>query len=109
MQVPIGYKLTDSIEVRNVEDHRFARVQKDFPKFLMTLRTTQQEALNKFIECNDYNLGVSGSVQMPTGKGKTVLGLAIAEHYKCRTLIIVHKIDLVTGWKKDCGEVNTLI
>lgn len=101
MQVPIGYKLPDSVKVRNVVDHRFKRVQKDFPKFLMTLRATQQEALDKYIECNDNDLGICGSIQMQTGKGKTVLGLAIAEHYKCRTLIIVHKIDLVTGWKKN--------
>lgn len=104
MQVPIGYKLPDSILVNSVEDHRFTRIQKDFPKFLMTLRATQQEALDKYIECNDYKLNISGSVQMPTGKGKTILGLAIAEHYKCRTLIIVHKIDLVTGWKNDITD-----
>lgn len=105
MQVPVGYTLPDSIKIESVEDHRFTRVQKDFPKFLMTLRGTQQEALDKYIECNENNdLSLFGSVQMPTGKGKTVLGLALAEHYKCRTLIIVHKVDLVTGWKEDISE-----
>lgn len=101
MQVPLGYKLPKSISIGYVVDRRFTRVQKDFPEFLMTPRTTQKEAMDAFIESNKNPLTLSGSIQMPTGKGKTILGLAIAEHFKCRTLIIVHKTDLVTGWKED--------
>ena len=104
MQVPVGYKLPDNIEIGEITDRRFTRVQKDFPKFVMTLRDTQREALEKFVECNKNPLNVSGSVQLPTGKGKTILGLAIAEYFKCRTLIIVHKVDLVTGWLKNIKE-----
>ena len=104
MQVPIGYKLPDNIEIGEITDRRFTRVQKDFPEFVMTLRDTQKEALEKFIECNKSNLSISGSIQLPTGKGKTILGLAIAEHFKCRTLVIVHKVDLVNGWLKNIKE-----
>ena len=104
MQIPVGYKIPDNIKVDSITDNRCTQVQEDFPHFLMDLRPTQQEALDKFVQCNTNPLGVSGSIQMPTGKGKTILGLAIAEHYKCRTLIIVHKTDLVNGWQKDIKE-----
>lgn len=104
MQVPVGYNLPDSIEVGKVTDKRVTGVQDDFPKFVMSLRDTQKEALESYVEQNDSTLGVHGSIQLPTGKGKTILGLAIAEHYKCSTLIIVHKTDLVTGWKKNISE-----
>lgn len=103
MQVPVGYRLPESLRVNTIEDNRCTCVQDDFPRFLMTLRPTQQEALDKYIECNEL-FNTVGSVQMPTGKGKTILGLAVAEHYRCSTLIIVHKTDLVNGWQKDIKD-----
>lgn len=103
IQVPVGYKLPDNFKIDSIIDNRCTCIQEDFPEFLMTLRPTQQEALDRYIECNK-SFNTLGSVQMPTGKGKTILGLAVAEHYKCRTLIIVHKTDLVSGWQKDIKE-----
>ena len=104
MQVPVGYKIPDSIEINNITDERCLVQVPNFPKFAMELRDTQKEALQKYIECNESSINVSGSIQLPTGKGKTILGLAIAEHYSCRTLVIVHKVDLVNGWIKNIKE-----
>jgi superfamily II DNA or RNA helicase len=104
MQVPVGYKIPDSIEISSVTDERNLVQVPNFPKFAMKLRDTQKEALQKYIECNESPINVSGSIQLPTGKGKTILGLAIAEHYSCRTLVIVHKVDLVNGWIKNIKE-----
>lgn len=105
-EVPLGYNLNNlySSIISNLEDYRKTCVVKDFPKFLMTLRETQAEAQQAYIEKNSEPLHLSGSIQLPTGKGKTILGLSIASTLKCRTLIIVHKTDLVTGWQKDIKE-----
>lgn len=104
MIVPIGYKIPDNIEIGQITDKRCNCLVNDFPKFAMTLRNTQREALDSFFEHNKSLTDISGSIQLPTGKGKTILGLAIAERLSCRTLIVVHKVDLVKGWIKNIKE-----
>lgn len=42
-----------------------------------------------------------GLIVLPTGKGKSIIGLYLAAYFLEKTLIIVHKDDLVVGWKKD--------
>ena len=71
------------------------------PDFVMKLRPDQQKASDNFIEMNKDPLKPNGLIQLPTGKGKSILGLYLAYKLKTPTLIIVHKTDLVEGWKKD--------
>lgn len=100
-EVPIGYSVKDNLytDIQDISDYR-KLVPVDFPEMKLTLRDTQKEALEAYVNKN-ADLFLTGSIQLPTGKGKTILGLALASYLKCRTLIIVHKTDLVTGWKKD--------
>lgn len=103
-EVPVGYSLEHlKSAVYDVTDHRKLGIC-SFPEFLLSLRETQKEALDAytFRNCTIHTFNhLCGSVQLPTGKGKTVLGLALAHNLSCRTLIIVHKVDLVKGWKAD--------
>ena len=102
-EVPIGYDIHNLYsKVGQIADYRRFNEVKKFPEFVLTLRDTQKKALENYLDLNvsDFSLP-HGSVQLPTGKGKTILGLAISKRLSCRTLIIVHKDDLVTGWKKD--------
>lgn len=69
----------------------------DFPPFLLTLRDDQRKAVRPFMKHLDGN----GIVQLPTGKGKSILALYLAKTLGVRTLILVHKDDLVVGWQKD--------
>ena len=70
------------------------------PKFSLDLRKDQELAASGYIDSNSsYRL--SGVIQMPTGKGKSILGLYLASYYKTKTLVIVHKDDLVKGWSED--------
>ena len=39
-----------------------------------------------------------GLLSVPTGRGKTVIGLFLATQIKCRTLIVVHKEFLMNQW-----------
>jgi superfamily II DNA or RNA helicase len=104
-EVPVGYNIknliTPDMTVEDIVDYRKCAKVKDFPKFVLTLRETQQQARTSYLTHNLENHFLKGSIQLPTGKGKTILALSIASTLRARTLIIVHKDDLVTGWKKD--------
>lgn len=80
-------------------DDRVYENIKSFPKFNLTLREDQKKAAEAFIECSEDVQ--HGMIQLPTGKGKSILALYLSGYFKCKTLIVVHKDDLVLGWKKD--------
>ena len=91
---PQGYILPFKYTV--VKDTTCEKTVFNFPKFNLKLRDIQIEAYNSYIQ--DTNKGI---ISLPTGSGKSNLGLYIAHRLKQRTLIIVHKDDLLTGWQKD--------
>lgn len=91
--VPRGYNIP--FEHSIVEDNRNESTV-EYPRFKLTLRDTQKEAVSNYLENTD-----NGLIVLPTGKGKSILGLNLAYRLKQRTLVIVHKDDLVDGWTKD--------
>lgn len=103
LKLPIGYmsRLFSQISDEDIEitDYRKKRIQKDFPEFKLQLREAQEQAMKAYLKHNENELECSGGIILPTGKGKTILGLAIASSLKTKTLIIVHKDDLVKGWQ----------
>lgn len=102
LSIPIGVsldKILDDISYVSV-DYRVSNEVK-YPKFLLELRKDQQKAEDTYMEeiiCNKYPRNI---IQLPTGKGKSILALHIAQVLKQKTLILVHKDDLVVGWTKD--------
>lgn len=98
LQVPAGYDLT-YLNPDIIADFRVTNPV-TFPEFLLTLRPDQQEAAKAYEDLNSTPL-LFGNIQMPTGKGKSILGLYLAHKLSQKTLIVVHKDDLVTGWKKE--------
>lgn len=104
VEVPLGY-LCSEFSVREklqaiVEDNRVDR-KILFPRFVLQLRETQKKAVENFFSLNKNNLQMYGICQLATGKGKSILALKIAKYLGAKTLIVVHKDDLVTGWKGD--------
>lgn len=98
LQVPVGY---DASQFDcDVVDERVLPVVNNFPEFVLELRDSQKQAAESYIASNKTPV-LNGSIQLPTGKGKSILGLYLASYYKTRTLIVVHKDDLVNGWMKD--------
>lgn len=93
LYTPIGY--TPKFEYEILEDLR-PEVSVSYPPICVELRYTQVDAYNSYIE--DPSKGL---ICMPTGKGKSILGIYLAYKLKQKTLVIVHKDDLVVGWKKD--------
>lgn len=113
LRVPVGFDFDSIPEVAcegiSIKETRVCPTVK-VPEFALTLRPTQKEAVESYIRQNKTHV-LNGCVQLPTGKGKSILGLYLASFYKTRTLIVVHKDDLVRGWKKDIdlafdGKVN---
>lgn len=91
--VPVGYKIP--FEDCIVEDNRTVKTV-SYPRFLLSLRDTQKEAYKSYINDTD-----NGLIVLPTGKGKSILGLYTAYALRQKVLVIVHKDDLVSGWKAD--------
>ena len=91
--VPRGYNIPFEHSIE--EDNRI-ECTVDYPNFKLSLRDTQRDAVNHYLEDTD-----KGLIVLPTGKGKSILGLHLAHLLKQRTLVIVHKDDLVDGWTQD--------
>lgn len=102
LYTPVGYDYS-KIGVRSVCDTR-NRTTITPPDFKLTLRDTQREAAEAFIRCNKGHGKQCGLIQMPTGKGKSILGLYLAGALRQKTLVLVHKTDLVNGWKADAQK-----
>lgn len=99
IEVPIGYDLS-KLHVNTFVDNRVYE-NIDHAPFVLELRGTQKEAAESYLTANKETFPIKGCIQMPTGKGKSILGLYLASQLSCKTLIVVHKDDLVTGWQKD--------
>lgn len=100
IHVPFGYSLAkfhDAVDL--CTDPRIsAENSVSFPSFRLELRETQKEAVEAF-EKEKH-----GIVILPTGKGKTILTLYLMSRLNVRTLVLVHKNDLLDGWKKDAKK-----
>lgn len=104
LSIPIGvdvYKLLNvPFTFSSLTDNR-NEVKVSFPPFLLELRKDQEKA-ERYYMYEVYKKEYPKSlIQLPTGKGKSILALHIAQRLKQKTLILVHKDDLVVGWMKD--------
>ena len=105
IEVPLGYELP--FEWKFLVDSEVSDKRKvcnvKFPKFLLQLRELQKEAVKGWL--SEYAcFGSVGTIILPTGAGKTVCGIWLAQAIEQRTLIVVNKDDLVAGWKKDIED-----
>lgn len=102
LSVPIGVNVLKLLDIPFApnEDKRNDVLVK-YPKFNLELRNDQIKAEKEYMKEVNYSVYPKNIIQLPTGKGKTILALHIAQKLKQRTLILVHKDDLVAGWTKD--------
>ena len=98
LMIPSGVETDLTIK----KDLRIDRKTTDYPDIAIELRDLQEEAINEYIKANKTESQNSkGIMVVPTGSGKSILGLALAAKLKAKVLVVVHKIDLVDGWKQD--------
>lgn len=105
LEVPFGYTLPQSCGCVDYFDN-LNRVNVDYPPIKIDLREDQWKALQGFVSFKRPLTDVNhyGVIQLPTGKGKSILGIYMAQHFNQKTLILVHKDDLVVGWKEDINK-----
>lgn len=100
--VPFGFNVCKALGVPSIpEVDERESVAVKLPKFLLELREDQKRAETAYLNEVEHSVNPKCIVQLPTGKGKSILALHIAKSLKVRTLILVHKDDLVVGWQKD--------
>lgn len=104
LSVPIGVNVEEILETHipfGAYSDRRCRMPVDYPKFLLELRKDQEKAESHYFWDVKKQIYPKNIIQLPTGKGKSILALHIACTLKQKTLILVHKDDLVVGWTKD--------
>ena len=101
LEIPIGVDLRKLLKKEiEFEDYRISP-SADFPRFSLKLRDDQNVAAVSYLDSVTNNVIAPSLISMPTGKGKTITALYIASQLQVKTLILVHKNDLVVGWQKD--------
>ena len=95
VELPLGYTLP--CEIDTLLDERVVSTV-EYPKIKISLRENQREAYTKWLKDTD-----NGIICMATGKGKSILGIYCAYATRQKCLVIVHKNDLLRGWKDDCA------
>ena len=103
MIIPRGYSIPFPHKI--VEDNRFLNKGVKYPKLHIKLRGTQEEAVEDFLHYVEKEQDERGVIILPTGKGKSVLGIYLARKFAQKALIVVQKDDLVDGWTKDAKFV----
>ncbi len=109
IETPIGFEADfdrlDRFKSCTLTDTRINTVLPKLDPFTLELRPTQIQARDAFLslhsEKSENPLCQQGVICLSTGLGKTVTALSIAHSLRAKTLIIVHKDDLVVGWTKD--------
>ena len=101
LSVPVGFDVRKFLKNSEIQfkDERVDNHVK-YPKFNLELRKDQSKAEKEYFKTikEEYPKNI---IQLPTGKGKSILALHIAQKLKQKTLILVHKDDLVVGWTND--------
>jgi superfamily II DNA or RNA helicase len=82
----------------DVEDRVFAHEQLDLSS-TYELRDYQQTALDAWRDSDDR-----GVLELPTGSGKTVIGIAAIEALGLPTLVVVPTIDLLEQWRRELEQ-----
>lgn len=108
ISVPIGVNLKDIFPNEHII-YSDLRVNKkssiNYPNFNLELRKDQAAAEKSYLSSyNTNSICPSSIIQLPTAKGKSILALHIASVLKAKTLILVHKDDLVVGWTNDAKK-----
>lgn len=102
ISVPVGYDISSVVNNFDYEEHTVSyKVEYPLIEENIQLRDNQTEAVISFIKQNKERNDKRGLIVLPTGKGKSIVGIYLAAHFGEKTLIVVHKDDLVVGWKKD--------
>lgn len=98
----LGYTISDFSDFIDGDPIEIS-LQKPFE-----LREYQKEAINSFLDNTVMYKGGTGTVLMPCGSGKTILGIGVMEKLKMSTLIITPNLVSLRQWKRELLEKTTI-
>ena len=101
--IKVGYPVHD--EAPLVEGERLDFELNEGEAFLV--RDYQREAADSFAGLDKPGMGF-GTVVMPCGSGKTIVGMAIMNHYRCSTLILTTNVAAVHQWIDELSDKTSL-
>ena len=93
--IEIGFPVRDEAGYTAGTPFRFSLASGDF-----SLRDYQRAAVEAFYE-DGADTGGSGTVVLPCGAGKTVVGMGVMDKYQCQTLILTTNIVALRQWKNE--------
>lgn len=95
LSLPLHYDITKfTDESTRYYDER-NEVTCSYPESL-PYRETQREVIDEFLDNRE-----NGVIVLPTGKGKSIVGLGIAKELRQRVIVLVHTNSILDGWKQD--------
>lgn len=97
--VPLLERAVADLGLRLMDEVRWPLETVSIPKAGFSLYTFQEEALEAW-----KSAGCRGAVVMPTGAGKTFVGLAAIAELRVPTLICVTTVELARQWAKRLSE-----
>ncbi|MEM3124790.1 MAG: DEAD/DEAH box helicase family protein, partial [Candidatus Nitrosocaldus sp.] len=85
------------------EDHVLDLIPMQRLKSNITLRDYQSKALKQWIYA-----GMRGCIVLPTGSGKTMIGIKAIEHLNLASLVVVPTLDLMEQWVSSLADALSL-
>ncbi len=97
--VPLLENLAAGMGFRVIDEVKWPLGELEIPKVAFSLYSFQEEALDAW-----RRAGRRGAVVMPTGAGKTYVGLAAIAELKVPTLVCVTTVELARQWARRISE-----
>ena len=102
-----GYPVKDEVPLKRGDSLEVSLRNKTLSGYDLVIRDYQKEAANAFFGGGKPGNGF-GTIVLACGSGKTVVGMAIMDIYKTKTLIITTNIAAVHQWKDELLDKTTL-
>lgn len=97
-----GWPVQDSVPLRDGDAFTLS-LKKISGKQVFTIRDYQQEAADSFVGNKGAGTGF-GTIVLPCGSGKTIVGMLIMNRLQTNTLILTTNISAVHQWKRELLE-----
>lgn len=105
--INIGWPIKDEVPLKDGEPLDISFRQKTKSGAVFSLRSYQLEAAKSLVGKKEAGSGF-GTIVLPCGSGKTIVGMAIMELLKTNTLILTVNISAVHQWINELLDKTTL-
>lgn len=98
--IQIGFPVKDLVPLRSGDPLSFHFRSVTLRQVPFSVRDYQKEAASVFYADNQKGSGY-GTIVLPCGAGKTIVGMAVMEKYQTHTLILTTNVSAVHQWKNE--------